>query len=181
MIRSLKSVSEKDLWRSRLPELVITFVSILIAFGLGYVITVDTGNLLNYLSQRAAPTLAAGMDAGLELNIAAEAIKVLLDVYLIAVLLVIFASSLSVLFVNKNDIGVVGNLEFAPRLFLARSVGNLKKWLIGAILLRLVLNFIQRTVGPERESTLDLVYLAVVVLLVGSALFLSRRRSAARD
>lgn len=181
MIRLLNSVSEKDLWRSRMPKLVITFVSILIAFGLGYVITVDTGNLLSYLNQRAAPTLAAGMDAGLELNIAAEATKVLLDVYLIAVLLVIFASSLSVLFVNKNDIGGVGNLGFAPRLFLAHGVDDLKKWLIGAVLLRLVLNFIQRTVRSERESTLDLVYLAVVVLLAGSALFLSRRRSAARD
>ena len=180
MIKSFKQYFEQDVWRSRLPVLVAVITSLLITSGVVYILSVDVRYLLGHLRQLADPGLTTEMRTRLDVEIVAEAIKVLLDVYLFAISLLIFALGLYELLASKGKIGLAQGLEFAARLFLTHGVGGLKNWLIGVVLLRLVIRFFQQTLRLEHEGTLDLVYLAVVILLIGSALYLGRRRGEAR-
>ena len=165
---------------SRLPVLGVVIASLLMASGIFYIATVDVRALLGHLNQLGDPGLMAEMRTRLDLEIAAETIKVLLDVYLLAVIFSIFAPGLYELVVKKSKIGLAQGLEFASRLFLTRDLAGLKNWLIGVILLRLVVRFFQQILRLEHEDTTDLAYLLIVVVLVVGALYLSYRQGAVR-
>lgn len=167
-------------WSGRWPVLALVVASLLMTFGLVFIAAIDSRALLGHLSQLGEPGLTAEMRTRLDLEIAAETIKLLLDIYLLAVILAIFAPGLYTFFVKKNGIGMAQGLDFATRLFLTSSLGGLRNWLIAVVLLRLVVRFFQRVLRLEHEDTADLAYLVVVMALVVGALYLSYRQGAVK-
>jgi uncharacterized membrane protein YqhA len=174
MGKPLKHHMEPGLSPSRLPTLIVIMLGLLILGGTLYVLAMDAGYLVSHTRQLAAADLTSEARRRLEIEIAAEAIKAFLDIYLLAVVLLIFAPGLYALIVHKSRFSVANGLEYAAWLFLTR-VSDLTKWLVGVVLLRLMVRYFQKTLRLEEEGGLDFLYLAIVILLVGGALFLSRR------
>lgn len=157
---------ERVLWWSRLVVLVPVAFSILVAFALIIIATVDAIYILAHLSaytgnQAQAPTLLIG-----------KVIKVA-DMYLLAAFLIVFAFGLYELFVSQLRIGNGG--ERAPRFLIINSLDELKTRLGQVALLVLIVEFMQVALGLDYPRPLDLLFLAAGIALVAGALVLSGR------
>jgi uncharacterized membrane protein YqhA len=93
------------------------------------------------------------------------------DGYLIAAILLIFALGLYELFVNRIE--AAQRSGDAPRLIQVQGLDDLKDRIAKLILLVLVIEFFQQALKLKYTSTLDLVYLALGILAIGGALYLS--------
>ena len=95
--------------------------------------------------------------------------------YLLAAILLIFALGLYELFIARID--VADSSENAPRTLIIRSVDDLKERLGRVVLLALVIEFFQQSLRLDYARPIDLLYMALGILLVGAALYLSALRS----
>lgn len=165
----LESLFERVLWGSRLLMLVGVVASVLLALGTFYLALVDLayffGLILDY---------GAGIQARDELRAdLITAIVKVLDGFLICAILIIVALGLYELFVNR--IGVARFSEAAPRLLQVRDLDDLKERVARLILLILLMEFFQRALRVPFESALDLLYLAVGILFVSAAIYLTNK------
>jgi uncharacterized membrane protein YqhA len=158
------------LWGSRLVMLVATVVSLVISIGTVYMATVDAVYLLIRLAGYADPALSAEARTGLRIDTVSDVVNAV-DGYLLAAVLLIFALGLYELFVGKIE--AAERSELASRLLLIRSLDDLKDRLAKVVLLILVVKFFQIALSLKYQTPLDLLYLALGILLVGGALYLS--------
>jgi uncharacterized membrane protein YqhA len=165
---------EKALWKCRLLVLVAVVASAALALGLFYISTVDAIYLLGNLGTYASPGLDDAARAALRDTAVGGVVKTV-DGYIIAAILLVFAFGMYELFINKID-EAVGS-EQAPRLLQIAGLDDLKDRLAKLILLVLVIEFFQYALKLKFSSPVDLVYLAVGVLCLGGALYLSGPRS----
>ena len=150
-------------------------VGVLALAGALHVAAIDASYFLAHVRAMGAPDATGQMLYRLELEIAAESLKLFLDVYLVAVTAMILAPVVSALRGQRGG-ARAGAEEYAAEMFLAR-VGSLRSWLIGVVLLRGVIGYLQRSWQLEVEDGSDLVYGGIVLLLLGSALLLSRKHT----
>jgi uncharacterized membrane protein YqhA len=174
-MRSLEKRFEQGLWQLRLIVILAVVASVLLALGLFFVTSVDAAYLLGATVQYGAPSLSAEARNALRLDIIAELIEVV-DGYLLAAIVFIFGLGLYELFVGKIDLAE--NSEVGARVLLIRSVDDLKTRLGNVVVLMLVIKFFQQALRQKYASPLDLLYLAIGVLLIGGALYLTHRRAA---
>jgi uncharacterized membrane protein YqhA len=172
----LERAFEWILWNSRVAVIVAVVASLLVGFGALWVSTVDAFTLLAHMThyhEASASGIAeagiAGQDA-LRSTIVAHVVAVV-DGYLLAAIMLIFALGLYELFVSRID--VAEGSEFASRVLLIRSLDDLKDRLAKVVLLMLVVKFFEIAIGVKIERPLDLLYLAVGIALVSTALWLS--------
>lgn len=165
---SLESFFEKALWQSRLVVLVPVIASLIVSFCMLYVSTLDVvelvGHVLHY--HDAAERFEARSD------IVTEVVEVV-DGYLLASIMLIFALGLYELFVSRIE--VAEGSEFASRLLLIRSLDDLKDRLAKVVLLILVVKFFEYALQLHFATALDLLWLALGVMLVSVALWLSHK------
>jgi uncharacterized membrane protein YqhA len=164
---------EKALWGSRLAILVAVVASAALAMGLLYISTVDAVFLLGRLAVYAGPGLDDAGRAALR-DVAVGGVVKTVDGYIIAAILLVFSLGMYELFINKID-EAVGS-EQAPRLLQIAGLDDLKDRLAKLILLVLVIEFFQYALKLKFTSPVDLVYLAVGILCIGGALYLSGPR-----
>lgn len=97
--------------------------------------------------------------------------------YLLAAILLIFALGLYELFIARID--VAGSFENAPRALIIRDVDDLKERLGRVVMIALVIEFFQQSLHMDYTRPIELLYMALGILLVGAALYLTAiRRSA---
>lgn len=161
---------ERVLWGSRLVVLVAVVASALLALGTFYMATVDAAYLLLRLTAYGDPALTPAARLDLRSDAVTGVIKAV-DGYLLAAILLVFAFGLYELFVNR--IGLAERSEVGGRLLLIRTFDDLKDRLGKVVLLILVVKFLQQALDLTYRTPLDLLALAVGILLVGGALFLS--------
>ena len=168
---------EIGLWHSRLVVLVAVIASLLIAAAVTWLVTVDvarlTGPLLQYsgLAEEAARYQARLDFIG--------AVVGIIDGYLLAAVLVVFALGLYGLF-----IGPLPGLEQSPvagRLLRVSSIDDLKEKLSRVVVLILVVKFAQLALEQKYTSPLDVLSLALGLLLTGASLYLTSHRSKAGE
>lgn len=168
MCKTSTQLPEQEREQQRLLTFMTVGVSCLLALLVLLLTVADIQAMLGHLSQLADPNLTADMRITLDIEIAAEAFKVLLDLYLFAVFALLTILGLRLLYARESKLGAVWFREVVPRLFLARNLTELRRWLVGIILVRVTLRFIQQTLRLEVEPTTDVMYLAIlVVLLIG--------------
>lgn len=166
----LEILFEKVLWHSRLVVLVPVAASLVVSFAMFYVSTVDVGTLIGHiLHYHAEPERMA-----LRSTIVAHVVEVV-DGYLLATIMLIFALGLYELFVSRIEIAE--GSEFASRLLLIRSLDDLKDRLTKVVLVILVVKFFEYALQIEFRAPLDLLWLALGVMLVSAALWLSHWKS----
>jgi uncharacterized membrane protein YqhA len=97
--------------------------------------------------------------------------------YLLAAILIIFAFGLYELFISKIDAAEAG--DRAPRTLVIRTVDDLKGRLGRVVLLALVIEFFQQSLRVDYARPIELLYMAAGILLIGVALYLSALRTGA--
>lgn len=176
MRKTSAQLPEQEGEQPRLLTFMTVGVSFLLALLVLLLMVVDLQAMLSHLSQLADPNLTADMRITLDIEIAAEAIKVLLDLYLFAVFALLTILGLRLLYARENKMGAVWFLEVVPCLFLARNLTGLRHWLVGILLVRLTLRLIQQALRLEVEPTTDVTYLAILIALIIGAWVLSFRQ-----
>jgi uncharacterized membrane protein YqhA len=170
-MESLERTFEQILWRSRLLVVVAVVASAFLAVGAFYMATVDVVVLLGSLLPYASPSLNPAAREALREATVAGIVKAV-DGYLIAAIVLIFALGLYELFINKID-AIRDAARSVPRLVQVASLDDLKDRIAKLILLVLIIEFFQYALKLKYTSPLDLLYLAIGVLFIGGALFLS--------
>jgi uncharacterized membrane protein YqhA len=168
----IERLFERALWASRLIVLVPVVVSVLLSLTMVAVASVDAARLVATVGAFAKPGVSAESAYGLRLAVVGGVIEVV-DGYLLASILLIFAMGLYELFISKID--AVERSEVASRLLLIRSMDDLKSRLASVVLLILVVKFFQQALRLKYESPLELLYLGLGILLIGGAMFLGYR------
>lgn len=163
---------ERFLWGSRLLVLVGVVASVMVAAGVFYMTTVDVVHLLSRLVVYANPTLSSDLRANLRTETVTYIVKAI-DGYLIAAILLIFALGLYELFVSR--INIAGSAETGPRLLRVQDLDDLKDRVAKLVLLVLVIEFFQEALKLTYAGAIDLLYLAIGIVLIATAFFLSSR------
>jgi uncharacterized membrane protein YqhA len=164
----IETAFEKILWGSRLIVLLAVVASLVVAMGMFFVSTVDVVELLGHMAHYAS--VHGEQRTALRSLVVAQVVEVV-DGYLLAAIMLIFSLGLYELFVSRID--VAEGSEFASRLLLIRSLDDLKDRLAKVVLLILVVKFFEYALQLHFQTSLDLLYLAVGILLVSGALYLS--------
>jgi len=154
----LTQLIEADWRRSQILTLMIPIVGLAALGGLVYLTVSDVGSLLVHMGQLGAPALMNAALSRLQLEIAAEAVKVFLDVYLLAAILWIFAPGLYTRFVAQRANAEVQGVEFAAAMFLTHAA-DLPKWLLGVTLARVTIGYGQKLLRWEAEGRFELLHL----------------------
>ncbi len=172
----LEALFEKLLWQSRLVVLVAVVASLVVAFAMFYVSTLDVWTLLGHILHYHDSTVDAR--AGVRSAIVAHVVEVV-DGYLLATIMLIFALGLYELFISRIEIAE--GSELASRLLLIRSLDDLKDRLAKVVLLILVVKFFAYALRAKFEKPLDLLYLALGTALVAGAIKLSHGSSGSKE
>lgn len=173
-MKLIESYFEKLLWNSRLVVLVAVCASLLVSMIMFYVASVDAWHLIGQAIQYNAQS-ALGAAERLELRtvIVAHVVEIV-DGYLLAAIMLIFSLGLYELFISRIDIAEKSDL--ASRVLLIRSLDDLKDRLAKVVLLILVVKFFEYALHLEIHKAVDLLYLAVGIVMVAAALFLSHAK-----
>jgi uncharacterized membrane protein YqhA len=170
-MRALERFFEQMLWRSRLLVVVAVISGAVLAAGTVYMATVDVVLLLGKLAQYASPALDATGRAALREDLIAGTVKAV-DAYLIAAILLIFALGLYELFIDRIDPSETA-ARMVPHLLQIASVDDLKDRIAKLVLLVIIIEFFVYALKVKYATPPDLLYLAVGVLFIGGALYLS--------
>lgn len=161
---------ESVLWGSRLMALLAVVSSLLLALGTFCMATRDVVSLLGQI----VAYLGFGLDETLRLASREEIVTTIvkaIDTYLIASILLIFGLGFYELFINRIESS--HQPDTAPSLLSVRSFEDLKDRMAKLILLVLVTEYFQYALKLKVEGALDLLYLALGILFIGGALYLS--------
>jgi uncharacterized membrane protein YqhA len=96
-----------------------------------------------------------------------------IDGYLFATIMLIFAMGLYELFISKIE--VAENSELASRILLIRSIDDLKDRLAKVIFLVLIVKYFEYALHGSYTTPLELLQLATGILLLAAALWLTGR------
>lgn len=178
-MKPVERIFEALLWNSRLIVLVAVLASLAVSLAMFYVATVDVVDVLSEVARyHQAPHHAEGAEtphrAEVRATIVAHVVEVV-DGYLLATIMLIFALGLYELFVSRIE--VAEGSEFASRLLLIRSLDDLKDRLAKVVLLILVVKFFEHALHVSFPGALDLLWLALGTCLVAAALALSHGKS----
>ncbi|MGA7802330.1 MAG: YqhA family protein [Gammaproteobacteria bacterium] len=170
----IERVFERLLWNSRLVVLAAVIASVAVSFAMFYVATVDVVYLLAHLGHYADPGLAAQTRVEMHATVVTHVVEVV-DGYLLATIMLIFALGLYELFVSRID--VAEQSEFGERVLLIKSLDDLKDRLAKVVLLILVVKYFEHALEMKFDNALDLLYLAVGIVLIAAAIYLSHHKA----
>ena len=101
-----------------------------------------------------------------------EAFVSSVDIYLFAMVLIIFGMGIYELFINKID-PVEKKIDSRPSWLHISSIDDLKSALGKVILMVLIVSFFKHSLDIHYETTLDLLLLALGILLLATSLFIA--------
>jgi uncharacterized membrane protein YqhA len=151
------------------PLIVIVAViaSMLAAFGMFYLTTIDVYNILLHLTHYHA--LSDVERIAMKADTVAHVVGAV-DGYLLGTILLIFAMGLYELFIS--DIDAVCK-RASSKILTISNLDDLKDKLAKVIMMILVVTFFEKSILMDFQTPLDLLYFAVGVLLVALALYFS--------
>lgn len=152
---------------SRLVVLVPVAASVVMAVAIIVAATVDSATAISRIGTY---FVGSGWSGDASTALLTDMVRAV-DGYLLGTILLIFAFGLYELFVGK--IGPAETSEFAGRLLLIRSIDDLKDRLAKVVVLVLVVKFFQQALKLTYSSVLDVLYLALGILLIGAAIYVS--------
>lgn len=171
----MKRSIEFLLWNVRLIMIVPVIASVFVAAAVLFITTIDAVVLFGTMLTYGTLDSAARSSAYIETIVNVVAI---VDGYLLAAILIIFALGLYELFIDKID--AAEGSDLASRLLLIRSLDDLKDRLANLILVILIVKFCQIALKMKYTQPLDLLYLSIGMVLIGGALFLTSKSKAAK-
>jgi uncharacterized membrane protein YqhA len=161
---------EKALWESRFVVLVAVVASLLTSFAMFFIATVDAFYMFVHLFEYASPDLAGEARSVFRSEMITHVVEIV-DGYLLATVLLIFALGLYELFINKIE-SAEGE-KVSGNVLVINSLDDLKNRLAKVILMILVVKFFEYAIKMPFDSPLSLLYLAGGIALIGLALYLT--------
>jgi len=168
-MNKIEKLFEGLLWESRLVVVVAVVASLAAALALFFMTTVDTFYMVSHLYNYASPELTTEARIALRTETVTHVVEVV-DGYLLATFLLIFALGLYELFVSKID--MAEKAENSSQVLVIHSLDDLKGRLAKVILMILVVRFFEYALSMSL-STLELLQYAGGIALLGLALYLS--------
>lgn len=169
-MNTLERIFEKLIWNSRLVVIVAVVASLAGALAMFWVATIDTVLMVRHALHYADPTLTAEARKALHDGTVTHLVEIV-DGYLLASILLIFALGLYELFVSKIEAAQAS--AFSNNVLVIRDLDDLKTRLAKVILMILIVNFFEGVIAIDFAGPLDLLYLAGGIALVGLALYLT--------
>lgn len=159
-----EKIFENILWQSRLFTLFAVVFSLIGAIILFLLASMDVWNIMllvwdMFVNNAHLEHLHADVIAGIIGSI---------DLYLIAIVLMIFGLGVYELFISKID-AAEGN-ESGSTVLQIHSLDQLKDKIAKVIIMVLVVNFFQRVLHTEYNGALEMLYLSGSILLLALAL-----------
>jgi uncharacterized membrane protein YqhA len=146
--------------------------SLFTAFAMFYMATVDTFYTIQHLAHYAS----SEMDVVTRANLRGETVTHIVEVidgFLLASVLLIFAMGLYELFIGKID--VAGDSETSKNVLHIDTLDDLKNRLAKVILMILIVNFFEQVLKMQFETPQSLIYLSGGIALIGLALYLTHQ------
>ena len=133
-----------------------------------YMATIDSAYMISHLIEY--PTLADAERIALRSTTITHVVE-LIDGYLLAIVLLIFALGLYELFISKID--EAENAENASQVLVINSLDDIKARLSKVIVMILIVNFFEHALGMHFATPLDLLAFSGGIALIGLALYLT--------
>lgn len=161
---------ESALWNSRFVVVVAVVASMAAAFAIFYITTVDVWYAVAHIAGYADPALGAEARKALHDDTVTHIVEVV-DGYLLATVMLIFALGLYELFVS--DIDQARGSRASSKILVIENLDDLKTRLAKVILMILIVKLFEHAVKMKMTSMLDLLYMGGSIALVGLALYLT--------
>jgi uncharacterized membrane protein YqhA len=169
-MKKTEYIFEGLLWNSRYIVIAAVIASLGAGVAMFYIATVDAVYMLIHLVDYVSPGLATEARAELRAETITHVVEIV-DGYLLATVLLIFALGLYELFISKID--MAENEETSSNVLMITSLDDLKARLAKVILMILIVKYFEHAIEMSFESPLDLLYLAGGITLIGLAIYLS--------
>lgn len=169
-MKKLEHMFEGFLWNSRYIVLAAVLASLGAGVAMFYIATVDAIYMLTHLVEYASPVLGIEARAELRGTTVTHVVEIV-DGYLLATVLLIFALGLYELFISKID--QAEDAETSSNVLMITSLDDLKGRLAKVILMILIVKYFEHAIKMNFGSPLDLLYLAGGITLIGLAIYLS--------
>jgi len=166
----IERIFESILWNSRFVVVVAVVASMVAAIAVFYITTVDVWYAVHHILHYADPALTADARKVLHDDTVTHIVEVV-DGYLLATVMLIFALGLYELFVS--DIDLAHGSRASSKILVISTLDDLKNRLAKVILMILVVKLFEHAVKMRLDSVLELLYLGGSIALVGLALYLS--------
>lgn len=160
---------EAMLWNSRFVVLVAVVASLLTAFAVFYMTSIDIYYTISHLSHY--HELGDDARALLKSQTIAHVVGAV-DGFLLGAIMLIFSLGLYELFISKID-RAVGKTH--NKVLVINSLDDLKDKLAKVILMILVVMFFEQAIFLKPSEPLELLYYALAIMLVALALFFSHK------
>ena len=165
------------LWESRVAVVFAVIASLLTALAMFYIATVDAYYVMSHLAEYASPGLSA-VDRSVMRGETVTHIVEIIDGYLLATVLLIFALGLYELFISRIDRAEKSTA--ASNVLIINSLDDLKARLAKVIMMILIVRFFEYAISIKFETPLDLLMLAAGIALLGVALYLGHESTEAK-
>lgn len=156
------------LWQSRLIVIAAVIISLVSSLAMFFMATVDAAYMISHLVDY--PGLLGDERVLLRSETITHVVE-LIDGYLLAIVLLIFALGLYELFISKID--QAESAENASKVLVINSLDDLKTRLAKVILMILIVKFFEYALEMSFDTPLDLLMYAAGIALIGLSLFLS--------
>jgi len=171
-MRFFERLFEKALWNGRFVVVVAVVASMAAATAIFYMATVDVVYLVIHMLNYADPSMAIEVRKAIHDETITHVVEVV-DGYLLATFMLIFALGMYELFVS--DIDEAHGSKASSKILVIESLDDLKSRLAKVILMILIVTLFEEALKMNPTTTLDLLYLGGAIALVGVALFFSHK------
>jgi len=161
---------ELFLWNSRQVVLLAVVASLLAAFAMFYMASVDAFYMISHLLHYASPELTTDARVALRSETVTHVVEIV-DGYLLATVLLIFSLGLYELFISKIDLAEKS--ANSSRVLVIESLDDLKGRLAKVVLMILIVRYFEHALEMEFGTPLALLEFAGGIALLGLALYLS--------
>jgi len=166
----MEKLFESMLWNSRFVVVVSVLVSLATAFAMFYMATVDAYYLISHLGEYMSPDLIGEARKTFRAATVTHVVEVI-DGYLLATVLLIFALGLYELFISKIE--QAEESETQSSVLAINSLDDLKTRLGRVVIMILIVNFFEHAISMDFHGPLDLLALAGGIALIGVTLYLT--------
>ena len=165
----MERMFETALWNSRFVVSVAVIASLVTAFAMFYMASVDAFFLVSHLGDYLSADLVGEARKDFRAATVTHVVEVI-DGYLLATVLLIFSLGLYELFISKIE---QAESSETPSVLAIHSLDDLKTRLGRVIIMILIVNFFEHAISMDIHGPLDLLAFAGGIALIGLTLYLT--------
>jgi len=171
----IEKLFEGAIWRSRYVVLFAVLASLAASLAIFYMATVDVVYLVGHVLHYADSSLTVEARKAIHDATVTHVVEVV-DGYLLGTVMLIFSLGMYELFIS--DIDEAQGSKTSSKILVIESLDDLKQRLAKVIIMILIVTIFELALKLKVSTTLDLLFLAGAVALIGLALYLTHAADA---